>query len=162
MNAYINTIVEVQVYKTFIQQNNSNSIRYILSKLATEFLSLYRNYRLILLEAAFNQAYSKILERTQRNETIGSNSDSDSDSNSNIEDREANTDNKVNILVRLIESTKVVTTITRKDTLVQQLKIVRYLEKYQQVYKEKYVKVQLVRERIQDLSDRLLYYVIIR
>lgn len=87
------------------QKNNNNSTKYILTELAIEFLSLYRNCRLILFEVAFNQACSKTLERTQRNETIGSNSDSDS--NSNIEDREANIDDKVDILVQLIESTKV-------------------------------------------------------
>lgn len=138
---YINTVVEAQAYKTFGQQKNDNSTRYVLSELAAKFLALYKDCRLTLLEAAFNDAYAKILERAQRNELSDSNSD----------DREAldtDADNKVDILVQPIDPTKAVAT-TKKDTPTRQLKIVRYIEKYQQVYKEKYVKAQ---------TDRLRHY----
>lgn len=108
---YINTAVEAQACKTFGWQKNKDSTRYIPSELATKFLSLYRNCRLVLLEAAFDQACSEMLERAQRDETTGSNSDS--------EDREADADDEVDTLVRPIDSTKVVTTTTKRDTLVR-------------------------------------------
>lgn len=138
---YINTVVEVQACKTFSQQKNPDSTRYILSELATKFFALYKTCRLALLEAAFNEAYAKMLERAQRDEL--SNSDSDSDD----QDTDIDADNEVDILARPIDYTKAVA--LTKDTPARQLKIVRYIKKHQQVYKEKCVKAQ---------TDRLRHY----
>lgn len=138
---YINTAVEVQACKTFGQQKNPDSTRYIPSELAAKFLALYKTYRLALSEAAFNEACAKMLERAQRDEL--SNSDSDSDD----QDTDTDTDNEVDILARPIDYTKAVA--STKDTPVRWLKIVRYIKKHQQVHKEKYVKAQ---------TDRLRHY----
>lgn len=112
---------------------------YITSKLATEFIVLYKAYCNAATEDGFDKAYNIILKRIQRNEET------------TLENSEAvDTDDKVDEIIQPIELNKyVLDNSSSKNTLQRQLKIVRYLEKYQQVYKEKYIKAQ---------TNQLRYY----
>lgn len=74
---YIDTAVTVYICKLFGQQKNSASTRYIPSKLADKFLTLYRHCRYALTEAAFDEAYIALGERTKYDYT---------DDNSSVEE----------------------------------------------------------------------------
>lgn len=136
---YIDTAIEVQAYKTFGQQKSEDSIRYVASKVAAKFITLYKAYRNAATEDRFDEAYNALLKRAQRNKALDKSADS---ANS------ADVDDEVDKIARPIELSKHVSD-NNKDTPERQLKIVRYLEKHQQVYKEKYVKVQ---------TNQLRYY----
>lgn len=136
---YIDTAVEAQAYKIFGQQKSEDSIRYVASELASEFLTLYRTCRFAKTEQRFDEACAAILKRTIRDDT------SDSDNNSD------NNDKDIDEIARPLTIDKRVGsyTTTNKDILTRQLKALRYLKNYQQVYKEKYVRAQ---------TDKLRYF----
>lgn len=138
---YIDTAVKAQVYKIFRQQKSKDSIRYVASELASEFLILYRIYRFAKTEKQFDEAYTTILNRAIRDDASDDTSDNESDNN----------DNDIDKIVRPLTIDKRVGsyTITNKDISTRQLKVLRYLENYQQVYKEKYVRAQI---------DKLRYF----
>lgn len=66
---YIDTAVEAQAYKIFGQQKSKDSIRYVASKLAAEFLALYRTYRFTKTKQLFDNTYSAILIHAIRDDT---------------------------------------------------------------------------------------------
>lgn len=134
---YIDTAVKAQAYKIFRQQKSKDSIRYV----ASEFLVLYRIYRFAKTEKQFDEAYAAILNRAIRNDASDDTSDNESDNN----------DNDIDKIARPLTIDKRVGsyTTTNKDTSTRQLKALRYLENYQQVYKEKYVRAQ---------TDKLRYF----
>lgn len=138
---YIDTAVKAQAYKIFRQQKSKDSIRYVASELASEFLILYRIYRFAKTEKQFDEAYATILDRAIYDDTSDDTSDNQSDNN----------DNDIDKIARPLTIDKRVGsyTITNKDILTRQLKALRYLENYQQVYKEKYVRAQ---------TDKLRYF----
>lgn len=138
---YIDIAVIVYIYKLFGQQKNSNGTRYIPSKLADEFLTLYRNCRYILTEAIFDEVYIALKERAKYNDT----------DDSSIEEEELVLEaDKFDDLTRPVNiSNKYTSLAYNKDTTERQLKAKRYLEIVQQPYKEKCVKVQ---------TDKLRYY----
>lgn len=65
---YIDTVVRANVYKLFGQQKDEYTNRYIASELIEESIQLYKTYRYILIEEAFNKAYIAIDERTKYSE----------------------------------------------------------------------------------------------
>lgn len=138
---YIDTAVTVYTYKLFGQQKNSNGTRYIPSKLADEFLTLYRNCRYILTEAVFDEVYTALKERAKYNNT----------DDSSIEEGELVLEaDEFDDLTRPVNvSNKYTSLAYNKDTTERQLKAKRYLEIAQQPYKEKCVKVQ---------TDKLRHY----
>lgn len=109
---YIDTIVKAQAYKIFRQQKSEDSIRY------TSSSSIIAIYVAILTGATYNEA---------------------SDSKNKIP--EAIQDDEVDNIIQLVAINKR-SSYNYKDASIRQLKIIRYLERYQQVYKEKYVKAQ--------------------
>lgn len=149
---YIDTIVRAYTAKTFGQQKNEETNKYILSELAQEFLALYRTCRYVLTEDTFNEVYAALDERA----IYGQNNiyESDDDEYFNAVQRAAFTavetdvelEDKLDIIIRLIENPTDPSTIL-KDILERWQKIVRYLQTAQQVYKEKCVKAQT--DRIQ-------------
>lgn len=141
---HIDTAVKAQAYKIFRQQKSEDSIRYVPSKLATEFIAIYKICRFAKSVQQFDEACATILKRTIRDEASNSGNDSD-DNNDN------NNDNDIDKIARPLTIDKRIGTYstTNKDILTRQLKALRYLENYQQVYKEKYVKVQI---------DKLRYF----
>lgn len=143
---YIDTAVKAQACKIFRQQKSEDSIRYVPSELAIEFLTIYKTCRFANSVQKFDEAYATILKRTIRDKA----SDSGNDSN-NDDDNDDNNDNNIDkIAYPLAVDKRVGTyTITNKDILTRQLKALRYLENYQQVYKEKCIKVQ---------TDKLRYF----
>lgn len=138
---YIDTAVRAYAAKTFGQQKNEDTNRFELSELTNKFLALYRNCRYIASKEAFADAYTALDERAK----YGENSDNDSNSDYDPVYVQIQLDTDINkeldIIVRPIENPTTITTIV-KDTPERQQKIVRYLQTAQQVYKEKYVKVQ--------------------
>lgn len=60
---YIDTVVRVYTVKTFGQQKNEETNKYILSELTQEFLTLYWTYRYVLTEDTFNEVYAAFNER---------------------------------------------------------------------------------------------------
>lgn len=142
---YIDTAVKAQAYKIFGQQKSKDRIRYVASELASKFLALYRIYRFTKTEQRFDEAYAAILKRATHDDA----SDNDNDNDNNNESD--NNDNDIDKITRPLTVDKRVGsyTITNKDTLTRQLKALHYLENYQQVYKEKYVRVQ---------TDKLRYF----
>lgn len=136
---HIDTAVEAQVYKIFGQQKSEDSIRYVASELASEFLTLYRTYRFAKTEQRFDEACAAILDRTIRDDASDSDNDSDND------------DKDIDEIARPLTIDKRVGsyTTTNKDTSTRQLKALRYLKNYQQVYKEKCVRAQI---------DKLRYF----
>lgn len=140
---YIDTAVEIQAYKTFGQQKSEDSIRYVASKVAAKFIALYKTCRNTAIEDRFDEAYNVLLKRAQRDEALDNSANS-----ADSADSADSVDDEVDKIARPIELSKHVLD-NNKDTPERQLKIVRYLEKYQQVYKEKCVKAQ---------TNRLHYY----
>lgn len=136
---YIDTVVTVYTCKLFGQQKNKDSTRYIPSTLADEFLVLYRYCRYVLTETVFDKAYTALKERCKYSYI--------DDDNSNVEEEVAA--DEFNNLARPIDSDKRVLLVYNKDTTERQLKVKRYLEIVQQLYKEKCVKAQ---------TDRIRHY----
>lgn len=92
---YIDTAIEAQVYKLFGQQKSEDRIRYIASELASKFIALYKTCRNLPTEKSFNDTYSALLDRAQRDEAI-------------LDTRTIDADDKVNKIVRPIELNKYV------------------------------------------------------
>lgn len=142
---HIDTVVKAYAAKTFGQQKNEETNRYILSKLAEEFLALYRIYYYVLTEEVFNDAYAALKERAKCGKLRNSDEydllQYDLDIDNEI-------DEEVDIIARPIDNPIASTTIV-KDTLERQQKIVRYLQTAWQVYKEKCVKAQ---------TDKIRYF----
>lgn len=136
---YIDIVVKANAYKIFGQQKDPARRRYIPSKLADEFIALYRNYRLALTEEAFDKAYGDLAERAK----YDYDDSNDSDNSDQYKDKE-----ELDIIARLVNIRKEATT-TDKNIPARQLKAERYLQKAQQPYKELYVKAQI---------DQLLYF----
>lgn len=65
---YIDTVVQANVYKLFGQQKDEYTNRYIASELIEESIQLYKTYRYILIEEAFNKSYIAIDERAKYSE----------------------------------------------------------------------------------------------
>lgn len=142
---YIDTTVEAQAYKIFRQQKSKDSIRYIASDLATECLSLYRIYRFTKTEQLFNDAYTAMLIRATRDDA----SDNDTNDTENADNAETaqDDDDKVDAITQLVTVDKRTNCnyqdiLIQKDISIRQLKMLRYLERHQQVYKEKCIKAQ--------------------
>lgn len=147
---YIDTVVEAQAYKIFRQKKSDNSTRYVASELAAEFLSLYRTYRFAKTKQLFDDTYIAILIRAIRDED--SDNENETNDNTTNETAEAAQDDEVDDIVRPIAINKRASCNYQRDILIRQLKInqiIRYLERYQQVYKEKYVKAQ---------TDKIRYF----
>lgn len=146
---YIDTAVRAYAAKTFGQQKNKETNRFVLSELAEEFLALYRNCRYIVSKEAFNNVYTTLNERAKCGETHYDSDNSDDNKYYNTISRAAfiaaetdiELEEELDIIVRLLDNPTIPTTIV-KDTLDRQQKIVRYLQTAQQVYKEKCIKVQ--------------------
>lgn len=136
---YIDIVVKANAYKIFGQQKDPARRRYIPSKLANEFIALYRNYRLVLTKEAFDKAYGDLAERAK----CDYDDSNDSDNSDQYKDKE-----ELDIIARLVNIRKEATTID-KNIPARQLKAERYLQKAQQPYKELYIKVQ---------TDQLLHF----
>lgn len=137
---YIDTAVKAYAAKTFGQQKNKETNRFVPSELANEFLALYRKCRYVESKLLFNKAYAALDERAK----YGKIQQDESDEYDLIQ-RNPEVDNKINkeldIIARPIDNPTVQTSIV-KDTLERQQKIIRYLQTAQQVYKEKCIKAQ--------------------
>lgn len=138
---HIDTAVTVYIYKLFSQQKNSASTRYIPSKLADKFLTLYRHCRYALIEAAFDEVYTALGERTKYDYT---------DDNSSVEEEiEADEFNNLTRPIDDSDRKRKKTQSYNKDIPERQTKAKRYLETVQQPYKEKCIKAQ---------TDKLRHY----
>lgn len=138
---YIDIAVKAQAYKIFRQQKSKDSIRYVASELAAKFLVLYKTCRFAKTEELFDTACLAILIRATYDEA--------NDSNSSDNDNGSKQDDEVDAIVRLVAINKRASCNLKKDTSIRQLKIIQYLERHQQVYKEKYVKAQ---------TDKMRYF----
>lgn len=140
---HIDTAIKAQAYKIFRQQKSKDRTRYVASELASEFLILYQTYRFAKTEQRFDEAYAAILKRAIRDDA--SDNDNDNDNNNDNNNESDNNDNDIDKITRPLTIDKRVGsyTTTNKDILTRQLKALRYLENYWQVYKEKYVRVQI-------------------
>lgn len=146
---YIDTVVRAYVAKTFGQQKNKETNRFVPSELTEEFLALYRNCRYIDSKEVFNNIYTVLDERAKCGKIYYDSDNSDDNKYYNTISRatfiaieiDIELEEELDVIIRLLDNPTVPTTFV-KDTLDRQQKIVRYLQTAQQVYKEKYIKVQ--------------------
>lgn len=136
---YIDTAVKAYTAKTFGQQKNEETNRFVPSELTNEFLALYRKCRYTKSKLLFDKACAALDERAKYSKTQQASDKYD------LIQRNLEVDNKIaeelDIIARLIDNPTVYTSII-KDTLERWQKIVQYLQTAWQVYKEKCVKVQ--------------------
>lgn len=138
---YIDTIVRAYVYKTFGQQKDNETNRFVLSELANKFLVLYRKCRFIESELAFDEVYSALNKRAKCGKTYRDNDSDQYDLTQRNLEVDNEIDEELDTIARLIDNPTAPTT-TIKDTPARQQKIIRYLQTAWQVYKEKCIKVQ--------------------
>lgn len=140
---YIDIAVKANVYKIFGQQKDKETNRYVPSKLAYEFLNLYRKCRLVLTELVFEQVYTNLSIRAKY-----SRSDESDESDYDEARIKRELAEELDKIVQPTDRRKTVTTID-KNIPTRQLKAERYLQTTQQPYKELCIRVQ---------TDKLLYY----
>lgn len=136
---YIDIVVKVYTAKTFGQQKNKDTNRFVPSELANEFLSLYRKCRYTKSKLLFDKACTALDERAKCGKI--QQADDEYDPIQRNLDIDNKIDEELDIIARLIDNPTVYTSVV-KDTLERQQKIVRYLQTAWQVYKEKCVKAQ--------------------
>lgn len=137
---YIDTTVRAYASKTFGQQKDNKTNRFVPSKLANKFLVLYRKYRFAESKLAFDKACAALNKRAKCGKTYYNDSDQYDLMQRNLE-VDYKIDEELDAIARPINNPTALTT-TVKDTPVRQQKIIRYLQTAWQVYKEKYVKAQ--------------------
>lgn len=138
---YIDTIVRAYVSKIFGQQKDNKTNRFVPSELTNKFLVLYQKCQFVESKLAFDKVYTTLNKRAKYGKTYYNN---DSDQYNLIQrnlEVDLEIDEELDAITRPIDNPTTLTT-TIKDTPARQQKIIQYLQTAQQVYKEKYVKVQ--------------------